>query len=509
MLQNYLSSIIESMPSMLISVDSEHRIVNWNAAATEITGIKHKKALGEHIWTILPVSSDYKNTFDEVIEHKKRASFRKKKIMPNLDKYFDIIFFPLVSEESEGVVLKIDDVTELEKKDQQLIQIQKMETVGNLAGGLAHDFNNVLGGITGSLSILKFKKSSGKKIKEEELEKYLDTMEESSKRATDMVQQLLTLSRKSELSFTLVDLNNIMKNVLRICENTFDKSVEIRPIFSKTPAIINADTNQLEQIVLNLCVNAYHSMTIMRKPDEKQGGVITISIEQIFADKHFSSTHPEAEERNYSILSVKDSGVGITQKTLSKIFEPFFTTKQKGKGTGLGLSMVYSIVSQHKGFIDVYSEIGYGTTFNIYLPLMEKKNGRDVKKKVPVEFKKGEGLILVVDDEPVMRDMSRAILKECGYDVITVENGEIGVEIFKERHQEIKAVILDMVMPKMGGKQTFIEMKKIQFDVVVLLASGFRKDERIDEILSMGVKGFLQKPFTINKLSTIIYNITH
>jgi len=412
----------------------------------------------------------------------------------------NISLYPLVANCVKGVVIRVDDITELEKKESQLRQAQKMETVGTLAGGLAHDFNNVLGGIVGTLSIIKFKLDKGKEISKENLRDYLQTMEESGNRAVDMVQQLLSLSRKSEVSFAPVDLNLSVKHVLKICQNTFDKSIELSSSFMEHPAVVNADATQIEQVLLNLCVNASHAMTIMRSPDEHFGGVLNITIEMVTVDKIFCKTHVEAEEVDYYKILISDTGIGMDATTMAKIFDPFFTTKDKGKGTGLGLAMVYNIVKQHHGFIDVYSEKKLGSSFCIYFPVLH----RDIDSANQIASQplyEGSGLVLVIDDEASMRNLAKEMLLMCGYDAICANDGEEGVEVYRQRYKEIKFVITDMVMPKKSGKEVYLDIKKINPDVKVLLASGFRQDERVEAVMQLGVNGFVQKPFTLVALS--------
>ncbi|MCP4136857.1 MAG: response regulator [bacterium] len=399
------------------------------------------------------------------------------------------------------------DITDREKIEEQLRQSQKMDTVGTLAGGIAHDFNNILGGIMGTVSLIMLKLRKKKTIENEKLEEYMELIGNSGERAASMIQQLLSLSRKQELDFSPVDLNNSIKHVMKICRNSFDKSIELNPVCNDNPAITFSDPTQIEQVLLNFCINAAHAMTIMRDEDETWGGKLTLSLENITADKFFCETHPEAKETDYWALSVKDTGIGIDANTIPKIFNPFFTTKDKGEGTGLGLSMVYNIIKQHNGFIDVYSEVGLGSSFIIYLPVFEedeKISEVETKKEIP----HGEGLILIVDDEEIMRYTAREILKECGYNVILAENGMRGVEVFENNYKEIKAVLLDMVMPKMSGKEAYIRMKEIDPDVRVLLASGFKQDERVEAVLDLGVNGFLQKPYTLAKLAEAINSVT-
>ncbi len=407
--------------------------------------------------------------------------------------------------DKRGSFAMVTDLTEYEKKDMQLRQAQKMETVGTLAGGLAHDFNNILGGITGSLSLLQLemKKEAGDK---EEIEKYLDDMVEAAGRAVDIVKQLLALARKEELVFEAVDLNGTIRSVMRICQNTFEKSIELNPGYNDNPAVVLADPTQLEQILLNLCVNASHAMTIMKKEGERWGGVLAVFLDKIYADLHFCELHPGAVEGYYWKLCVQDEGIGMDADTVSRIFEPFFTTKMTGSGTGLGLSMVYNIVRQHKGVLEVLSEPGKGSSFIVYLPEYGEVLA-PVEKKKEEELMAGEGLILVVDDEPIMRKIAIKILEKAGYHVIFAEDGEKGIELFNQYHLELKMVLLDMQMPKKSGRETYIAMRGIDPAVKVLLTSGFQRDERVEAILRLGVDGFIEKPYTFGQLIKAIQKI--
>jgi nitrogen-specific signal transduction histidine kinase/ActR/RegA family two-component response regulator len=401
----------------------------------------------------------------------------------------------------------LNNVTDLETKERQLRQSQKMETVGNLAGGLAHDFNNALGGIIGTISLFKYKTSKNKKITKKETGKYFNIMEDAANRASDMVQHLLSLTRRHDLSFTPTDLNEIIKNTVKICKNTFDRSIEIETDYFKESAMAYADLTQIEQSLLNLCINSAHAMTIMRREGGGYyGGTLNISLKKVVVDKYFRHLHVEAEEQEYWDISVSDTGVGMNQKTVAHIFDPFFTTKSDSKGTGLGLAMVYNIIKQHGGFIEVYSQEKIGTNFHIYLPVLKGKVfKKDVKEKW--EIPQGKGLILVVDDEEVMRQTAKSILVECGYRVLLAENGVEALDIFKKHKNTIKAVLLDMIMPKMSGKQTYIELAKIEKDVKVLLVSGFKQDHRVESILKLGVKGFVQKPFSLMTLAHQMYDL--
>lgn len=389
--------------------------------------------------------------------------------------------------------------------ESQLIQSQKMETIGTLVGGLAHDFNNLLGGIVGSLSLLKYKYND---INSDELLKYLNMMENASGRATDLVKQLLAVASKQDLAMIPVDLNNSVKNIVKISRNTFDKSVEIIQHYHDSPAVTNADPIQIEQVLLNLCINAYHAMTVMKPDNEKKGGTLTIDIRLLKTDEIFRQLHPDAVSPAYWIISIEDTGIGMNKKTLERIFEPFFTTKKNTsvKGSGLGLTMVYNIIRDHGGFIDVKSEVNTGSVFQVYMPVLEQEYTDTIKGSENRIFP-GEGLILVIDDEEVMRITMKKMLQAAGYSVVLAENGEEGIGIYKKRPGEITAVILDMAMPRKSGRDVFYDLQKINPEIKVLLATGYRHDERSEEILKAGVKGFIQKPFTVYELSEAVYKV--
>jgi len=393
------------------------------------------------------------------------------------------------------------DITAKRKEEEQVLQAQKMETVGTLAGGIAHDFNNLLGGIVGIVSILKYKHKRGN-LSGNELTELIGVMEESGNRAADMVKRILALSRKQDFNFAPVDLSEIIEHVRLICESSFDKSVTIKTECAPG-AFAMADRALMEQMILNLCVNAGHAMTIMRGANEPWGGSLAIRLRRIDADAGFCQGHPECEEGPYWLISVSDNGVGMDSRTAAKIFDPFFTTKEKGKGTGLGLAMAYNTVKQHGGFIDVYSEKGTGTAMNVYIPVYEG-TVEGVSTDSPGDDLAGTGTILVIDDEAVMRNMSKSMLESCGYEVITAAGGDEGVEAYRERPGKIDAVLLDLAMPGKTGVEVYRELKAIDPSVRVLLTSGYEQDARVTELAALGIHGFIHKPYTLGDLVRMI-----
>ena len=505
-IRNYLNNIIESMPSMLVTLDVDSKVTQWNTAACQFTGIPAQEAIGKKIYDIVPFLSKYTHQVEETNRNRQTLILHREQVSQDPEHLYNLTFFPLIANGTAGVAIRLDDITELEHKEHQLRQAQKMESVGTLAGGLAHDFNNVLAGILGNLSLLQYKLDHNPAdLSVLEIREYLDRMESAGQRAVDMVRQLLTLSRKQQTDLVPVDLNLSLKHVREIGENTFDKSVQVIGHPSEVPAYVLADTTEMEQVLLNLCINAVHAMTIMRE-DTHWGGILTVAIEKIIVDPVFQRKHPEATCSAYWRVSVCDTGVGMDTTTAAKIFDPFFTTKEQGRGTGLGLAMVYNIVHQQHGFIDVYSEPGIGSTFNVYLPVLVRE-GEFPSTSQHSKIVHGEGLILVVDDDELVRSMAEEVLQAVGYTVLTATNGREGVDLYRQHQARIRAVLLDMAMPVMSGREAFIEMQKINPGVKVLLASGFRKDNRVEEILRLGVKDFLQKPYTITNLALAIKQV--
>jgi PAS domain S-box-containing protein len=504
--RNYFKNLFNSQSSILISINPRGKVIEWNSAAEQFTGISADRAVSKSIWQLVPFLKNYKKRISIVLESWEPQSILKEKINYNGNKYLDISFFPLAYRKNSDVVIRIDDKTELEKKDHQLFQAQKMETVGTLAGGLAHDFNNILTVIIGSITLIQKQLNTGD-MDLDKLKSYIETITQSSYRASNLVKQLLSLSRKNEPTLRNVNLNTLIRNIVNIAENSFDKRVELSVNPYSDEAVIQADTVLIEQSILNVCVNAVHSMTIMRESEENQGGTLTITIDKMLADEHFCKIHQDAEEETeYFQVQISDTGIGMTPETQLKIFDPFFTTKSEGMGTGLGLAMTYNIIKEHNGFIDVYSEPGQGTRFNLYLPLAgagpvshERDNLRD---KLP----KGSGVVLVIDDEKNVRITAENILKICGYDVLSAEDGIKGIEVFKTYHDKIDAVLLDMTMPKISGKETLIRIKEIDADVKVVMTSGYMQEELFNELKELGMKSFIQKPYNTEELSKMIYN---
>lgn len=357
------------IPFLIIGIDSSWRIIQWNSQAEELPGIELGQVIGRRLDDVIPEFESIFNYIDKAFtEHSPQQINSLSICLDGEYKYYNITIFPVELAKGNYMVISITDVTENERKNVQLMQFQKIEMVGTLAGGLVHDINNILCGIIGTVYNMKLELAEGPIPDRGNLINYLDIIDKSGKRAVKTVEQFMSISRKKKLSMGRIDLNESVRNVLLLCRNTFDKSVSITVEYLEQPAYVNGDASQIEQKFLNLCINASHAMTIMRDNADVWGGRLFVSVKNQIPDQKFINSHPEAENRNYKVVSFKDSGVGMEQEILDKIFIPFFSTKKDGSGTGLGLAMVCSITRQHNGFIDVLSEPGKGSEFKLYIP---------------------------------------------------------------------------------------------------------------------------------------------
>ena len=400
---------------------------------------------------------------------------------------------PVPRYDQEGHLIAYDglitDITEQKRLEDQLRQSQKMEVVGQLAGGIAHDFNNILTAILGYGNIALMKMD-----KDEPLRTYVDSMLTSAERAASLTQNLLIFSRKQVSNPNHVELNEIIKKSGKFLLRVIGEDVELKTKLIDEELTVMADSGQIEQVLMNLATNARDAMP--------KGGPLTIETKSIKIDEEFIKAHGYGEERMYAVVSVTDTGVGMDEKTREKIFEPFFTTKETGKGTGLGLAMVYGIIKQHNGYINCYSELGKGTSFKIYLPLFESMPvSKTVTEGAAVALPTGgTETILVAEDEDSVRRLMKEVLEEDGYRVIEAADGEEAVSKFIENKDRIDLLLLDIIMPKMNGREAYERIKKIKPDIKLLMASGYPVDFISQKgIIEEGLN-FIVKPMSPTKL---------
>jgi len=375
----------------------------------------------------------------------------------------------------------------------QVRQAQKMESIGTLAGGIAHDFNNILMGIQGNASLMVLKTDPGhpnyEKIKN--IETYVEN-------GTELTRQLLGFARRGKYHAIATDVNEVIDKSASMFGRT---KKEIRMQLDLVPNIwtVEVDRGQIEQALLNLYVNAWQAMP--------RGGDLYLKTENVVLDAAFVNNKPyKVEAGDYIKITVTDTGIGIDKETRERIFEPFFTTKEMGRGTGLGLASVYGVIKNHGGYINVYSEIDQGTTFSIYLPASRKKIQKEIEKTVPT-VTMGTGTILLIDDEEMIIKVGEELLQELGYEVLSARSGQEAIELYQKNADKIDLVIMDMIMPGMGGGETFDRLKRINRDIKVLLSSGYSINGQASKILERGCDGFIQKPFNLIQLSDKIQGI--
>ncbi|HOW43840.1 MAG TPA: response regulator [Candidatus Aminicenantes bacterium] len=401
--------------------------------------------------------------------------------------WLELHSFPLADADGETtmVIEYVRDISERKLLEERFIQAQKMESIGLLAGGIAHDFNNILGGILGYASWLKTNIQG-----DHPFFRPVDTIEKSARRAAELTAQLLAFARGGKYDLRPCSLNGVVGETLRILSGTFDKSIVIETDLDGSLPTVEIDASQIQQVLMNLCVNARDAMP--------GGGRLIIQSSVARLSESDARHQPDAKPGWFAVLAVSDTGVGMEPAVKGRIFEPFFTTKEKGKGTGLGLSMVYGVVKNHGGFVNVYSEPGQGSTFKIYLPLSGKPEA--VESAPERELAGGDEEILVIDDEEAIRQVAADILGSYGYRVSLAADGAEGVALFRKNRRRTQMVLLDMVMPRQGGRETFLQLQEIDPQVRVLFSTGYSQNEKVNEIMALGVRGFIQKPYQVRDL---------
>lgn len=486
---NYIDNIINSMPSILIGINTKGIITQWNISAEQFTGLERDKALGQELLDAIPQLADEINSIQNALTTRTPYfKTKKSKLVQNKTLYDEITVYPLIAngaDVEEGAVIRIDDVTDRVIMEESLRQSQKLDAIGQLAGGVAHDFNNMLAGILGSTELLKVSLND-----EEKSLKYLKMIIDSAKHAADLTKKLLLFSRKRSKDLVVFDLHLAIEGSIDLLEHSLDKKTRIHSSLLAETVTVRGDFVQLQSALLNLGINADHAMP--------QGGDLFFSSENIELSEDFcrSSTF-DIQAGLFIKLDVRDTGIGINQYDLERVFEPFFTTKSLGDGTGLGLSVVYGAIQQHSGAVLVESELGKGTVFTLFLPVCtEMLEHRDTE----IEAIKGKGCILVIDDDPIIRDTSKALLENLGYSVLIAKDGLEGIDVYKQKQQDIDIVLMDMIMPGMNGKECFRVLKTYDPDIKVIMASGYANVEA-EELNAMGFVGFLSKPYDRATLS--------
>ncbi len=398
-------------------------------------------------------------------------------------RHYRIIASPLFDEQGQvsAAIEMVEDITERLLLEEQFRQAQKMEAVGRLAGGVAHDFNNILQAMIGYTQLMRDLLPEEGKAHE-----YADELAKSAERASVLTRQLLAFSRRQVLKMENLDLNTVIYNIVKMIQRVIGEDVRLHVVTSPAVGVIHADQGQMEQVLMNLCINSRDAMP--------EGGVLMIETENIELDDDYCAVHPWAAKGRYVLLSITDTGCGMDAETQQRVFEPFFTTKPQGKGTGLGLATVYGIVQQHQGMIQVYSEVNNGTSFKIYLPMVDREV---ITPTITVKSPPAHGTetILLAEDDDMVRELAVRILKRAGYTVLTAENGNEAIRMFRENEQKIDLIILDLIMPEAGGEVVYSTLQKEYPKLRFLFASGYSTQTvHTGFILNEGME-LLQKPY--------------
>ena len=482
----------DAITDMVMLLDNDHRIIRVNRTTAKALNATKESLVGKKCYEAIHGQSHPIRKCPLVLTMKTLDAHTVEITEPRLGGTFICSTSPIVDSEGEltGYTHTLKDITESKRLEAQFQQAQRLEAIGTLAGGIAHDFNNLLMGIQGNVSLMLLNMDSTHQYYER-----LKNVEKQVESGARLTSHLLGYARKGKYEVKPVDLNQLVEEMCETFGRT-RKQITIRRELADDLFPIEADSGQIEQVVLNLLVNAADAM-----PGRGDLFLQTMNV----THKDMTGKLYKPKRGDYVVLTVTDTGMGMDKETMERIFDPFFTTKEMGRGTGLGLASVYGIVKGHGGYIDVESKKGQGTTFSIYLPASEKEVHKAVK--TAEEVIEGTETVLLVDDEQVILEVGQDLLEAMGYRVLIARDGNEAIEVYKKNRDEIEIVVLDMVMPGMGGGEAYDRIKGINPDIKILLSSGFSIDGEATEILERGCDGFIQKPFNMRQLSQAIRKV--
>jgi two-component system cell cycle sensor histidine kinase/response regulator CckA len=492
------AKLLDIARDAMVIRDLNCRVLYWNRSAERLYGWKAEEAMGRN-----GIELVFKENLREATRTAREATLQNGDWMGE---------FTQVSKDGKEIIVESHwtlvrdnagepkaifdintDITEKKKLEQQVLRTQRLDAIGTLASGIAHDLNNIFGPILLSVQMLRAKAT------DKQSRKTLETLEKASERGAGIVRQILSIARKTGGDRSLLDLNQVIDELKAMVQETFPRSVQFQTKVADGLWPILGDPTQLHQLLMNLSLNARDAMP--------QGGTLSIDVENVVLDEMYAQSNPEAKPGYYVLLRVADTGVGIPQENLKTIFEPFFTTKEIGKGTGLGLTSVLQIARNHGGFVSVYSEPNRGTSFTVYLPADPSQSMIEVEESVR-QLPRGNGeLLLVIDDEVAVREILKATLGTFGYKTLCASDGAEALALFAQRKDEIALVLADTAMPIMDGPTTIRALRRIDSGVKVITMSGLVQAPELQEDLADSVKAVLQKPFTAEKLLTTVANV--
>jgi two-component system cell cycle sensor histidine kinase/response regulator CckA len=485
-----IRSLIDVITETVVLIDPEGTILAGNAVLAKRLGRKVEELRGRRLFDFFPLSlaDSRKKAADEVLMTGKPLQTEDERE----GRVYRTHWYPVLDD--KGAVTQVAvfaaDITETRRLEGRLMQAQKMEAIGTLAGGIAHDFNNLLTGIQGRVALMLLDMSQSHPFHE-----HLKAVEQYVQSAANLTKQLLGFAKGGKYQLNVLDLNDLVKRSSTLFGRT-RKEIKIHYSFQEPLWSVEADSGQIEQVLLNLYVNAWQAMPA--------GGELHLETRNTVLEE--DRVRPYALKPGpYVQICVIDTGVGMDPSLAGKIFDPFFSTKGVGKGTGLGLAIAYGIITNHGGFIEVSSRLGEGSAFSLFLPATKKEI--TPASQSPLEIPVGTETILIVDDEEMILDVTKEILEKTGYKVLTAQSGREAVDLYEKNPVGINMVILDIVMPEMGGEATFNRLQQINPDVKVLLASGYSVEGEASRMIARGCRGFVQKPFLLQELSKKIREV--
>jgi PAS domain S-box-containing protein/prepilin-type N-terminal cleavage/methylation domain-containing protein len=487
-------SLIENLEQSVFLQDGELRFIAANKQFCQAVGRDEQEVLGKTDFDLYDAEQAGRHdaASRQVLAEGKRLESQERIRVDDITRILHIIRTPVKDEQGQTVgLLGIAwDVTDQRTMERQLQQAQKMEAVGQLAGGIAHDFNNLLTAIMGNLSLITMRLPANDQCRE-----YALAAEQASLRAANLTTQLLGFSRRTLLCSQPTDIKTTMDEVVDILRRTIDPRISLEVNMAAGVWRVQADPSQLTQVLMNLCLNARDAMP--------EGGQLRLESKNLVLSENDVRLSLDARAGEFVRLRVSDTGYGMPREVRARIFEPFFTTKGPGKGTGLGLAMVFGIVKQHRGWIDCYSEVNHGTRFDIYLPRAASVTTAAAPAPPPAPLHKGSETILLADDEPMIRNLGRAILEQLGYQVLLAADGQEAVDVYAREKERIDLVILDLTMPRLSGHDAFRRMLALDPTLCVLFASGYSA-EQISEADKDRILGFIGKPYRPNDLAVSV-----